>query len=286
MRTLNGRIARAARWIVAAGGVLVIGGAAVALGATSSKATTTVPASSVGSATAHCEDGAVALAGGFAAPGWDPRTANGGPVARFDSMPAANQRGIKTRGSNFNENQAGELRSFAYCGEQRTRRWCGRTAFDPDQQLRFGHGQVPEGQPGDRGRFGTDRSVITLTSKRSGSGVGRSSGSTSRTSGLDQPGDAHRLRLLQGAWAQARHQVQGHRAELGLPGADQSGAPTVAGRGSGGFDGHVGVVNNELNAAGALDSKRTDQGHAWTTKALSVSNPNPATLTTYAYCRR
>src|SRR3989442_11432220 len=58
---------------------------------------------------------AVALAAGFASPGFDP-AAGGGPVARFDSMPAG-KRGVTTTGFNFG-NQAGELASFAYCGNR------------------------------------------------------------------------------------------------------------------------------------------------------------------------
>ena len=287
MRTLNGRIARAARWIVAAGGVLVIGGAAVALGATSSKATTTVPASSVGSATAHCEDGAVALAGGFAAPGWDPRTANGGPVARFDSMPAANQRGIKTRGSNFNENQAGELRSFAYCGKRAHPPVVRSDSVQiPTNNFDSVTAKCPQGTQAIGGGFGTDHSVITLTSKRSGSRGWKVVGVNIE----DLGGSTSPATLTAYAYCKApgpKLVTESKDTELS---SDFLGTTVRCPNGgrvrSGGFDGHVGVVNNELNAAGALDSKRTDQGHAWTTKALSVSNPNPATLTTYAYCRR
>jgi len=118
MRRMDRRVAHAGRWIVAAGSVMALSGAAVALGASSNQATTTVAPSSSGSATAKCKDGEVALAGGFAAPGWDPGTANGGPVARFDSVPTPNQRGIKTAGFNFNDNQAQDLKSFAYCGKR------------------------------------------------------------------------------------------------------------------------------------------------------------------------
>ena len=54
---------------------------------------------------------------------------------------------------------------------------------------------------------------------------------------------------------------------------------------AGGFDGHISALGEQLTAAGALDSKRTADGHAWTTSSLSVSAPSLATITTYAYCR-
>jgi hypothetical protein len=287
MRTLDGRIARAARWIAAAGGVTVLGGGAVALGATSSKATTAVPASSVGSVTAQCEDGAVALAGGFAAPGWDPRTANGGPVARLDSMPTANQRGIKTRGFNFNENDAAELRSFAYCGKR---------AHPP--VVRSDSVQIPtnnfdsvaakcqKGSQAIGGGFATDDSVITLASKRSGSRGWKVLGVNAE----DLGGSTGPATLTAYAYCKTpgpKLVTRSKDTELSSDFLSTTVRCPNGGRAlSGGFDGHVGVVNNELSAAGALDSKRADHGHAWTTKALSVSSPNPATLTTYAYCRR
>lgn len=287
MRTLDGRMARVARWIAAASGVIAIGGAAVALGATSSKTTTTVPASSVGSATAHCKSGQVALAGGFAAPGWDPQTANGGPVARLDSLPAANQRGIKTRGFNFNENEPGELRSFAYCGKRARPPVVQLDSVQiPTNNFDSVTAKCPQGSQAIGGGFGTDQSVITLTSKRSGNRGWKVAGVNIE----DLGGSTSPATLTAYAYCKApgpKLVTESKDTELNSDFVATTVQCPDGGRVlSGGFDGHVGVVNNELSAAGALDFKRADHGHAWMTKALSVSNPNPATLTTYAYCRR
>lgn len=54
---------------------------------------------------------------------------------------------------------------------------------------------------------------------------------------------------------------------------------------SGGFDGHLSGTGGQLEAAGALGSKRIDRGHGWMTSALSTSDAE-ARITTYAYCRR
>jgi hypothetical protein len=87
---------------------MAIAVSAVALGAAQRRATTTVPPQALGSVTAKCKQGQVALAAGFDAPGFNPNTTNG-PVARLDSMPAG-KRGIKTAGFNFNQTDPGEAR--------------------------------------------------------------------------------------------------------------------------------------------------------------------------------
>ena len=287
MIAMDRGIARACRWIVAAASAIAIGGGAVALGATSNQATTTVPTSSLGSATAQCKNGEVALAGGFAAPGWDPTTANGGTAARLDSVPAANQRGIITTGFNFNDNQPEKLRSFAYCGK-RARPPKVRSMSVQVQPNSFNSATAtcPERSRAIGGGFGTDQAVLTLTSKRSGGrgwkvlGVnvpqlGGSSGPASltayaycKTPGPELETASKNTTLSTGFLTTTVRCPNGGRAL------------------SGGFDGHLAVVSNELRAAGALDSKRVDHGHAWATKALSTSPPSEATLTTYAYCRR
>lgn len=286
MRTMDRRIARAGRWIVAAGSVMAVSGAAVALAATSNQATTTVSPSSVGSVTAKCKSGEVALAGGFETPGWNPATANGGPVARFSSAPVANQRGITTTGFNFNENDAQELRSFAYCGK-RANPPTVRTKSVQVQSNNFNSttATCPEGSRAIGGGFGTDGSVITLTSKRSGAGgwkvlgvnipdLGGGSGPASLTAYAYCKSPGPKL-----VTASKDTTLSSDFVTTTVP------CPNGGRALSGGFDGHFKVVNNEIRAAGALDSKRTDRGRSWSTKALSVSSPNEATLTTYAYCR-
>jgi len=286
MRRMDRRVAHAGRWIVAAGSVMALSGAAVALGASSNQATTTVAPSSSGSATAKCKDGEVALAGGFAAPGWDPGTANGGPVARFDSVPTPNQRGIKTAGFNFNDNQAQDLKSFAYCGK-RARPPAVRSMSVQIQPNTFDSvkAECPDGSRAIGGGFGTDGSVITLASKRSGGRGWKVAGVNIENLG----GSSGPASLTAYAYCKAPGPKLVTASKDTTVSSDFL-ATTVrcpnGGRAlSGGFDGHVTTANNQLNAAGALDSKRADRGHAWTTKALSVSSPNEATITTYAYCR-
>jgi hypothetical protein len=265
---------------------MAIGGAAVALGATSNSATKTVPPSSVGSVTAKCPSGQVALAGGFASPGWDPTTANGGPVARFTSMPSANQRGITTTGFNFNENDAQDLKSFAYCGKRANPpKVRSKSVQVQVNNFNTTTAQCPEGSRAIGGGFGTDGSVITLTSKRvSGQGwkvlgvnmadVGGGSGPASLTAYVYCKSPGPRLVATSKDTTLSSDFV-------GTTVQCPNGGRVL----SGGFDGHFSVANNEISASGALNSKRSDQGHAWSTKAVSVSSPNEATLTTYAYCR-
>ncbi len=95
--------------------VIAIAATSVAMGAVVSRHKTIIPTSSAGSATAQCKRGMKPVAGGFAAPGFNP-TLNNGPVFRFASMPAG-KRGIKTAAFNFSDNP-GELDSYAYCAKR------------------------------------------------------------------------------------------------------------------------------------------------------------------------
>jgi hypothetical protein len=287
MRTMDGRLARAGRWIGAAGAVIAVSGAAAALGATSNQATTTVSPSTAGSATAKCENGQVALAGGFASPGWGPATATGGPVVRFSSLPTAGQRGIKTTGFNFNDNQAQELRSFAYCGK-RARPPQVRSMSVQVQPNSFDSvtAKCPQGSRAIAGGFGTDSSIVTLTSKRSGNRGWKVVGvNIENLAGSSGPAS-----LTAYAYCKApgpKLVTQSKDATLTSDLVTSKVRCPNGGRAlSGGFDGHVTLSGDRLKAAGAIASKRTDKGHAWATKALSVSAPSKATLTTYAYCRR
>ena len=153
MKSKHGCIARAAWLMASSTAVILIAGTGVALGMVQRRAATDVPAQQAGSATAECEPGQVALAAGFAAPGWDPSTATGGPVARVASMPAG-KRGIKTTGFNFGDADSHELESFAYCGKR---------AHPPRDQIQarpghawhpgLGYRRVPAGKPGDLRRL-------------------------------------------------------------------------------------------------------------------------------------
>jgi hypothetical protein len=280
---MDGR--RVGRWIVAAGAAMVVGSAAVALGATSNSATKTVPASSMGSVTARCQSGQVALAGGFASPDWDPTTANGGPVARFTSMPSSNQRGITTSGFNFNDNDAQELKSFAYCGK-RARPPKVRSASVQVQPDNFNTvtAQCPEDSRAIGGGFATDGSVITLTSKRSGASAWKVLGVNISDLGGTGPASLTAYAYCKSPGPKLVTESKDTTLTSDFVGTTVH-CPSGSRALSGGFDGHLHVVSEELRAAGALDSKRSDKGRAWATKAVSVSNPNEATLTTYVYCR-
>ena len=96
---------------------------------------------------------------------------------------------------------------------------------------------------------------------------------------------ADRLRVLQGARAEARHEVQGHNGEQRSSDHERQ-VPQARQGALGWLRRTCQRRGGQLRAAGALDSKRAAHGRAWTTTALSVSAPNEATITTYAYCHR
>ena len=101
------RVIRAGRSVPLAAAVIAIGLSTVALGSAQRRATTTVSPQATGSATAKCKHGQVALAAGFAAPGYDP-SSGGGPAVRFDSI-FAGKRGVKTVGFNFSDTDQRQL---------------------------------------------------------------------------------------------------------------------------------------------------------------------------------
>ena len=124
------------------------------------------------------------VAGGFAAPGFNP-TANNGPVFRFASMPAG-KRGIKTAAFNFSDNP-GELDSYAYCAKRAhvLRIKSKRVRLFPGS-----YGSVvarcPHGRQAVGGGFRTasftmtqGAPIFTFTSKRAVNGAGRPPASTS-----------------------------------------------------------------------------------------------------------
>jgi hypothetical protein len=238
----------------------------------------------MGSATARCKHGQVALAAGFAAPGFDP-SSSGGPVARFDSVPAG-KRGVKTTGFNFGSDP-GELDSFAYCGK-RARPPQVRSKRVQVTPSRFGSvvARCPHGSQAIAGGFGTNQLVITLTSKRTGRRGWKVGGVNLNDSG--NPSGPAWLTAYAYCKAPGPKIVTRSRDATVSSGLRTSNVkcPKHGKALSGGFDGHVGRAGGQLTAAGALDSKRAAHGRAWTTSAVSASAPNEATITTYAYCRR
>jgi hypothetical protein len=278
------RVIRDAGWVTVAAAVMVIAGAAVATGAIQRRAATSIPPQAMGSATAKCKHGQVALAAGFASPGFDP-SSGGGPAVRFDSM-LAGKRAVKTTGFNFG-NDPGELDSFAYCGkrarppEVRSK----RVQVDPNS---FGSvvAKCPHGSQAIAGGFATNQTIVTLTSRRAAKRGWKVVGVNFDGSG--NPAGPAWLTAYAYCKAPGPKIVTRSKDTTVSSGIRTSSVkcPKHAKALSGGFDGHVSDAGGQLKAAGALDSKRAAHGRAWTTSALSTSAPNEATLTTYAYCHR
>jgi hypothetical protein len=277
------RVIRFGRWVMLTAAVMAIVGGTAALGAVQNRAATTLSPQATGSATAECTHGQVALAAGFAAPGFDP---GGGPAVRFDST-FAGKRGVKTVGFNFSDANARELDSFAYCGK-RARPPKARSKRIQVAPNSFGSvvAKCRRGSQAIAGGFATNQGVITLTSKRAGKRGWKVGGVNINNSG-NPPGPA---------WltAYAYCKTPGPKIVVRSKDTTVSGSfkttsvkcPRHAKALSGGFDGHPSGTGGQLTAAGALNSKRGAHGRAWTTSALSVSAPDQATITTYAYCHR
>lgn len=283
MSRKNLRVVRDARWVAIAAAVMMIAGATVALGAVQRRAATTVPPQATGSATAKCKHGQVALAVGFAAPDFDPNGSGGGPVARFASR-FAGKRGVKTTGFNFGNN-ASELDSFAYCGK-RARPPEVRSKRVQVNSNSFGSvvAKCPHGSQAIAGGFASNGGIIALTSKRAGKRGWKVGGaSIGNPGGQSGPLTAYAYCKDPGPKIVTRSKDTTVSSAFRTSTAK---CPKHSKAVSGGFDGNVRRSSGQLSAAGALDSKRAAHGRAWTTSALSVSAPNPATITTYAYCRR
>lgn len=280
------------RYSIPVGAITLISLAgAVAMAAFPQRATTSIAAQTKGSATATCEPGQVALAAGFAAPGFDP-TSQDGPLARFASMPSGNG-SVTTKAFNFDQAGSGELDSFAYCG---TRRRPPKIESNGVSVPPSGFGSVVAGCPmGSRaigGGFGTDKfsktgpEIITLTSKRSGRRGWKVAGfNIVDDSGPGQAGTLTAYAYCKAPGPKLSTESRDATVSTGLRSLDVK-CPDGERVRSGGFDGHFTSTGREPSAAGALTSKRIDHGKGWSTSSISVSAPNPATITTYAYCRR
>lgn len=283
MRPFDSRIARIGRWILVAGTLAAIAVAAVALGATQRHATVQVPPQEVGSAKAKCRHGQAALAGGFATPGWNPGDSGEGPVIRLISL--ASGRTVKTTGFNIDDTNTNDLESFAYCGKRaRPPKIASADVQVEPNSVGSVVATCPSGSRAIAGGFGTDRLVITLTSKRRGS-------RSWKVVGFDLEGSKGQVptaTLTAYAYCKAPGAKLVTESKDTTVGQDLSTTNVRCPDGgkalSGGFDGHLSGTGNELEAAGALGSKRIDRGRGWMTSALSTSG-SEARITTYAYCR-
>ena len=205
---------------------------------------------------------------------------------RLGSLPAG-KRGVKTIGLNFNDTDAQELDSFAYCGKRKRP----PTVASEDVQVALNsfesvEAQCPSGSQAIAGGFGTDQSVITLTSKRSGKRSWKVVGvNLPQLGGSSRPASLSAYAYCKSPGATLVTKSKDITVSSDLESTSVE-CPNDGKALSGGFDGHVKDTGGQLSAAGALGSKRAMGGSAWTTSAISTSGSNPATITTYAYCRR
>jgi hypothetical protein len=280
------RVLQIARCVIpiAALGAMAI--AAVALGAVQKRANATIAPGEVGSATAKCDPGQVVLAGGFGASRFNPRTSNGGPVARLESMPVSKS-SFKTTGYNFNQSDPGTVFSYAYCGHRSNP----PTVASSDVQVEPNNiattlAKCPEGSRAISGGFGTDQLVISLVSKRSGNRGWKVSGFN--VSQTNKKGSAEATltayALCKSPGPKLTTESQDTTVSNGRLTTTHVACPDGAKAVSGGFDGNIDASSSQLTAAGALASKRFDQARGWTTNGISTSQDS-ATLTTYTYCR-
>ncbi len=279
------RMLRIGRWVLAATALCAMATAAVALGAVQRRASVSIPANQGGSATAKCDSDQVALAAGFGTSPWDPSTSNGGPIARIGSQPAG-KRAIKTTAINFNQSDAGTLYSYAYCGKRAKP----PTVASSDTQLEPNSigtvlAKCPEGSRVISGGFGTDNSVVTLTSKKSGNRGWKVEGfyiaQTKAKGSAEATLSAYAICKSPGPKLTTESKDTTVSQSLRTTNVRCSNGSKAV---SGGFDGNIQASNSGLDAAGALTSKRFDKARGWTTEGISTGQPE-ATLTTYAYCR-
>jgi hypothetical protein len=278
-----------ARWILLVASLVLPLSAAVALGAVPRRATTTIAAQSQGSATATCDPGQVALAAGFAAPGFDP-TSQDGPLARFASLPSGRD-AVATKAFNFDQRGSGELDSYAYCGARRRPPTIESKSISvPPGEYDSVVVECPMGSRAIGGGFGTDKfskpgpEILTLVSKRSGQRGWKIGGFNIEDSGPGQPGTLTAYTYCKGPGPKLTVKSKDATVSTSLRTIDIT-CPDGGRVRSGGFDGHFTRSGSGASAAGALTSRRIDHGRGWRTSAISASAPNPATITTYAYCR-
>jgi hypothetical protein len=258
---------------------------AVALGAVQKRAATSIPPQQLGSAIAKCDPGQVALAAGFGASPFIPNS-SGGPVARLGSQPAG-KHGVKTTAFNFNNSDPGALYSYAYCGKRAKP----PTVASSDVQVEPNSvgtvvAKCPEGSRAIAGGFAIDDPaiIITLVSKRSGNRGWKAAGVNIGDLSSGSSGTLTAYAYCKSPGPKLTTESKDTTVSNGLKTTNVN-CPNGGKAASGGFDGNISTSGSQLNAAGALGSKRFDKARGWTTEAISASSPNEATLTTYAYCR-
>ncbi len=282
------RLISRGRWIAVPAVSVGLVGASAAMAVTVAKQPGTIPSQGVGSALAQCTGGRTAVAGGFAAPGFDP--GGSATIARLSSTHAG-KGGIKARGFNFGS-ASGNLVSYAYCAryDHGFQVSSASTQIDP-MTTGSAVANCPTGTKAVGGGFDggsvsqNGSTVLTLTSKRQGE-------RRWEAVAVNLPPDSG-----SGTPATLTAYVYCEHAPFDLSTVSKKVSPPSNGVAtfvvrcpdggqafSGGFDGHV-KIGTELSATAAVSSKRASHGHAWSTTALSPFGSTPGTSTAYAYCR-
>jgi hypothetical protein len=286
MRDRGWKRIRLGRVAVVAALLTVASGTSVAMAVRTVRQDETIAPGQVGTATAKCRGDRSAVAGGFAAPGFNPNV--GSTIGRIGSR-RIGKRQVEARALNFG-NQDGVLASFAYCArnDHGLEVESERIVIEANSKGSV-VAKCPRGTSAVDGGFGTYRfsptegpQVITLTSKRLGE-------RRWQVVGLNINDQNRRGTLIAYAYCAAvPFDLVTESREVEAP----AGAPRTfdvrCGNGSeafsGGFDGHV-RLGAQPQATAAITSKRAQGGRVWRTSALGVFG-NPSAVTAYAYCRR
>ena len=277
---------RPGRVVLIAAILTVVAGGSTATALRAVRHSETIEPGRIGTATAKCPGDRSAVAGGFAAPGFNPNA--GTTIGRIGSR-RIGQRQIQARAFNFG-NQDGVLASFAYCA----RNDHGLEVESETTRVQANSrgsavAKCPRGTSAVGGGFGTYRfspqqgpQLITLTSKRVDDRRWKTVGVN--INDQNRPGT-----LIAYAYCAAvPFDLVTRSREVEAPAGTTRTFDVSCGNGSqafsGGFDGHVAVAAQPQGTA-AITSKRAQGGKVWRTSALSVFG-NPSPVTAYAYCRR
>jgi hypothetical protein len=257
-----------------------------------------------GSAVARCPVGKV-VSGGFSAPGFSKKES---PVVRVGSA-AVGRREWRVDAVMFGDDPNGQgdlggadpsppspgtIVSHAYCAETPGRI---KTHQSSVQVPLNGFGTVTarcgRGQRAIAGGFaspGLDiaarQGVVALSSRKAGK-RGWTVEGLNTGDGVDQPAAAGTLTAIAYCLKDGPRLIE--RSLQASVGKDQLrtfdvSCPAGTKAVSGGFDGNVGPLGEQLTAAGAVESFRMRRAAGWTTSAISVDDTVGATITGYVYC--
>jgi hypothetical protein len=260
----------------------------MAMALQSVRQSTTIDPGEFGTSAAKCRSNRRAVAGGFAAPGFDP--VNAGPIVGRLGSKRVGDRQIVARALNFGA-EPGQLLSFAYCARR-----------DHDLEVRSATTRVepstqgsavarcPQGKIAVAGGFGTYRvslqqgpQVLALTSKRLGDRSWKVAGVNIST--------ARAGTLIAHAYCQAAPFELITRSKDVTPAPGQVrtfdiGCPDRTQVFSGGFDGRIEVTGSGLRTTAAIASRRASGGSVWRTSTLSAFGTSAGQGTGFVYCKR